>query len=196
MKRIILTTFTLISVLAVSKVSAQNQLKIGIGDGMIYNDIFEITDGITDIMGNIFTNQNYHTDTDVSVPYLFVDYRFSLSETVNLGAQVGYLGLKSTTTVHDTDGNKLSEANTKSNVILVMPAIDVRYFKANKFKMYGNLMAGVGFTTSTSDGESDSGSGFVFQVNPIGLSYGEKTSVFLEAGIGASIFNGGVSFTF
>lgn len=196
MKRILLSMIiSSMSIFACQQLKAQSQLKVGLGDGAIYNGLFNFADDIGSVMGAIFTGHDFKSDTKVSVPYIFVDYRYSLSDKVSIGAQLGYMGLQSKIKVFEKNGDLLSDVKTNSSIFIVMPGIDVRYFKINKFKMYGNLMAGMSFSSSKVEGETESDSGFVFQFNPVGFSYGESTAVFLEAGVGASIFNGGVRFS-
>ncbi|QTV06937.1 hypothetical protein [Faecalibacter bovis] len=160
------------------KAQETSELKIGIGDAITFE--------ILSAMENIFTGHAGGVDTSMIFPYVFVDYRFPISERSKIGIQAGYYNYNGTINPH---GNEL-----KSSAFTLLPGIDYRYLQKNKFKMYGNAMIGVSFLSSKYDGDNHSDVIFAFQVNPLGFSYGENTAVFAELGIGISIFNAGLKF--
>lgn len=169
------------------------QIKVGVGDGTMLStgDLFiNAFDAIILPITGVTREDNYST----SYPYIFVDYRYGLSEIVGLGLQVGFMGIKNEATIKNINNGSTKNMTYNSSYVAVMPGVDVRYYQNNKFKLYGNAMLGMLFMNRETDTGKQDVTGFMFQVNPIGASYGDKIAVFAEAGFGISIANLGVRF--
>ena len=128
------------------------------------------------------------------MPYIFAEYRYPVSEIVQVGLQVGYSNLKWTTTYYDADGTYADESNY--SYFLVMPGAEIRYVQREKMKLYGNFMIGVATVKHDLQEDTYKNSGMIFQLNPIGISYGDRIAGFAEMGVGFSLFNAGVKFNF
>ena len=78
--------------------------------------------------------------TQSQTPYFFVDYRYPLSEVVHIGLQTGYTTMSQDLSRYSVTpyGFNLIEGTEKNKIFIVMPGIDVRYFKSNNFSLYGN----------------------------------------------------------
>lgn len=171
-----------------------HELKIGVGDSSMLTSSNQIVNAFENFFSAILLMGTSEDDYKVKTPYLFADYRYPLSETVKIGLQVGFGSVENNKTSTYIDGSQLSKKFTY-NYFTVMPGIDVRYFKKNLFTMYGNANLGVSFTTvKDSNNEKESTTGFSFQINPVGLSYGDKIAGFIEGGIGISFVNAGIKF--
>lgn len=184
-KYLIILLFTT-SFFSTLKAQETSELKIGIGDAITFELIFAIEDVFIDI----FSGNHRASDTTMNFPYVFVDYRYPISDRAKVGLQAGYYSYKGTVTASGTT----SKHELKNSAFVLLPGIDYRYLQKNKFKMYGNAMAGVTFINSKHDSENYSDAIFIFQVNPLGFSYGDNTAVFAELGVGISILNAGLKF--
>ena len=183
------------------KAQESSELSVGVGDGFAYEFFYEFEDIISKVFSSITTGHYFTEDVSVSTPYLFLDYRKPISDRMKIGGQIGYYAYSGTTTEY-TFGQSVYEVyDVKKSVFVIMPGLDYTYIQRNKFRLYGNLMAGLGIATSEVNGRMDrlrngeeNNVLFVFQVNPIGLSYGENFMIFAEGGIGISLVNAGLRF--
>lgn len=171
-----------------------SEIKIGIGDATTFEALFDLENIVVDIFDAIFTGNTHQSHLSMDFPYLFVDYRFPLSNKVKIGAQVGYFGYSGTTQTFNRENFLIDQKDVKNSIVTFMPGLDYRYFERNKFKMYGNVMLGLAFISTKYDGDKESDTNFIYQINPIGFSYGDNTSIFAEFGLGVSIANLGVKF--
>lgn len=199
-KYFIVLLFTTLTNLNV-KAQESSEISIGIGDGIAYELFFAFEGMVKDLIPSLVFGHYFTEEVDVSTPYIFVDYRRPVSERMKVGAQIGFYSYKGTTTEYSFPNTVYETYDVKRSMYVIMPGLDFTYLKRNKFKFYGNAIAGIGIATSEARGRTDRARYgeendviFAFQVNPIGLSYGENFKVFAEGGLGFSIANVGLRF--
>ena len=168
------------------KAQETSELKIGIGDAAT----FEVLFAMENVFVEIFTGHVGDIDTEMNFPYVFIDYRFPISDRSKIGLQAGYYSYNGIV----NRANETLRYEIKNSAFTLLPGIDYRYLQKNKFKMYGNAMIGVSFLSTKYEGSKNSDAIFIFQINPVGISYGDKTAVFAELGLGISVFNAGLKF--
>lgn len=183
------------------KAQESSEISVGVGDGVTYELFFEFEGLINGLIPSITKGHYFTEDVSVSTPYIFLDYRRPVSDRMKLGAQIGYYAYKGTSTEYSFNREIYEVYDVKRSAFVIMPGLDYTYYQRNKFKFYGNVMAGVGITNSEAKGTmntsrygEDNNVIFAFQVNPIGLSYGENFKFFAEGGLGFSIVNAGIRF--
>lgn len=193
----------LFTILTHYNVNAQErgELSIGVGDGIAYEFFFEFESIVSHLVPSMISGHSFTEDVSVNTPYLFLDYRKPLSDRLKVGGQIGYYAYNGTTTEYSVGQTVYDVYDVKKSVFVLMPGIDYSYIQRNKFRFYGNLMLGIGIASSEVNGTMDRSKRgeennvlFAFQVNPIGLSYGDQFKVFAEGGIGISLVNAGIRF--
>ncbi len=171
----------------------QQSIKMGVGDNFLLQAAIQFTDLTSNFVSIIFGDGYQESRIKTSVPYVFADYRYPVSEIVSVGAQVGYTDFTRHLTYYED--TTTTEA-VRYQYFVLMPGAEVRYRQRDKLKMYGNFMMGVASIKSSSSTANDSGLGFAFQLNPFGVSYGDRIAGFAEVGIGYSLFQAGIKFSF
>jgi len=193
MKKIIFLLLFL-NFLNFSKAQENSELKIGIGDAGFYDVIFNLENAMMSVIDQIFTGNHRVSNVDMDFPLLFVDYRLPISDRMKVGGQFGYFGYSGTSSTYNSQNILIQQHDINSSIFILMPGLDYRYYQRNKFKLYGNIMVGVAFTNYKFDNDSDSDANFIFQINPLGVSFGDRTAFFAELGLGISLANAGVKF--
>ena len=120
-------------------------------------------------------------------------YRYTVNRRLRVGLDVAFAQVtgKTTLTGEQTPSIKEKELN-----FIVLPAVELVYYRRNLFELYGSAAAGINLTRYEENGltplgkqsarpDSRFGKDFAFQMNPIGLSVGNnRIAGFVEAGIG------------
>lgn len=194
---LLFTTLTTFNLTAQEK----SELSIGVGDGTAYELFFEFEGLIPSLIPSIISGHQFSEHVSVSTPYIFIDYRTPISDRLKIGGQIGYYSYKGTTTEHKSGQGIIETYDVSRTMYVLMPGIDYTYIQRRKFRFYGNLMVGIGFATSEARGTvdrsrygEDNNILFSFQVNPIGISFGDSFKVFAEGGVGISLVNAGIRF--
>ena len=204
MKNYYLLFLLLTSLSSFVKAQKSSEISVGVGDGSLYEMMFSFEKLVFDIIPqSVVFEHNFREDVNVDTPYIFVDYRYQVSNRLTVGGQVGYFAYSGTTTETTKQGTIYEIYDIDRSVFTIMPTLDYSYLKRNKFNFYGSFKFGVGITSSEVKGRLDhlkdgeeSNVMAVYQINPIGISYGERVKVFAEGGIGISVVNAGLRFKF
>lgn len=115
-----------------------------------------------------------------------VGYRYYVNPRFNVGGDISYMRNKTDYTL--TKGTDVRQGERQNNFYMVMPTAEYLYMNRPKVQLYGNLGVGVlslsGHSTVTTDRHDYSATTVAFQVNPIGVRFGQRFGGFAELGFG------------
>lgn len=184
-------------VLAASLVlQAQHILKMGIADNLSIQAGQKISNSAKNIAGIMFGEPYSDLRFRTQVPYLFLEYQYPVSEVVKIGAQAGYSKFtKSLIYPPSSSGSAEVVDAAQYSYFLVMPAVEVRYHQRGNTTVYGHYMLGLASVAEINGDYRTQNMGLAFQLNPIGISYGNKLAFIGDLGFGLSIFTAGLKYT-
>lgn len=166
-------------------------VRVAISDGFLLNMSSLLGMGLSDVV-----IRSERTDSKSSGVWE-VGYRYSYNR-FRLGADICYAGISSKVVYWD-DKNEVKKENYR--FFMLMPAMEVSYYKKKYFEMYGMACVGVAFSSYSMEGlgvESKFDNSFAFQINPVAMRFGNnRVAAFIEAGIGyKGFFTVGVNMNF
>jgi len=130
-------------------------------------------------------------------------YHYDVNNSWSLGAEVGYQHDETSQKVINTDTGAIRTIKKNTDAIMIMGLAKLNYYIGTNgaFEFYGNLYAGAIILRVNGNGRKlgveGSSTTFSFQVNPIGLRYGNALSGMLELGFGMKgIFTLGIGYNF
>ena len=163
--------------------SAQvNRHEINAGVGLFTTS--EIVDIFADVLTTGLTNGAYRSSNSTYTGAFHLGYKYRLSDRISAGATVLYEHSKSDALLNDEEKGEF-----KNNYYTLAAEMDYRYLSKGNLSLYGTLGAGATlyaqkYAANNGDKDSNDTVHFNFQVTPIGIKYGSKIGVFMEAGFG------------
>jgi hypothetical protein len=182
--------------------AGMSDLRIQVRDGLPLAFINAFTIGLTDAFSNSFSDWDIKREGESSVSGLWsIGYRYYVAPRFNIGADIGYMKFNADYLLTKGAEERKGERNT--TFLLALPNAEYVYLNKPKVQLYGNLGLGMIHLSGHSDVAGDgqpydySASTFAFQVNPIGVRFGQRFGGFAELGFGLKgIFSAGFSARF
>jgi len=185
------------------KKSARNELRVSISDGIPINLVVGIGEAFGDItsqvISSVFFNQYSTKNIDsytqgVPLP-IGLQYSYRIEPFLSVGVDYSYLGFTDVKNYEVQNDNKdLMDIYRKKRYHFFHGTIRYDYMQKRNFALYGKLGAGFLFynysyvakVNEVAENNRDSyGLAFSGQVNPIGISFGNKNiGGYAELGIG------------
>lgn len=195
MKKAIVFFCVFLSVCFGSRAVAQtselkHELRFQISDGIPLAVINGITMSLTDAFSSSFSDYKIKRTGESPMPLVYgLGYRYHVTPRFNVGLDLGYMQFKADYELKK-EGD-VQEGTRKTNFVLILPSAEYAYMSKRKVRLYGNASAGVTTLSGTSsvgaaaNNDKDySSTVFAFQINPIGVRYGERFGGFAELGFG------------
>lgn len=182
-----------------------HEISFEVNDAIPVSILFAFGDIAEGIVNNLIGNKEKVSSSGNSTPFLSLNYNYFVSEKFAVGMNVGYFSDNSKKTYRDKSTDELTYTSDKTSLITITPNIKFIYVKKNRFQFYGRALAGVGLKTEKTKvrnstetvSKKDNDPWFIFQVMPIGLSYGGDFAVYGEFGFGVKgLFGLGVRYQF
>lgn len=170
----------------------RGEVSIMVSDAIPTTLAFGLFDDLSETLKATFEGYTKETK-DKSVPGMIsAGYTRKVNNWLAVGGDVGLTHFSNEVTLISNDTRPNEHVDRKTTAFLIMPTGKFYYVQKRKLNLYGLLGAGAMFAnkteTSRSMTEKEKLSGFVFQVNPIGIRVGERFGGFAELGFGMKGF--------
>src|SRR5690606_20456350 len=173
---------------------AQQDNHIYIGYGVA--SVRSIENALEDLIITTATGGSLTSANDKNSGTIFAGYRNYVSEKLEVGGTVIFERAS-----RDVLSNSEYTGSVASNTYAILAELKYNYFNHPRFRLHSGIGAGLAHSRiSTKDDaktEKDKVTSFAYQVDAIGVSYGEKFSISLNAGFGyKGIVNAVVAYGF
>ncbi len=195
MKNAIVFFCVFLSVCICSRAVAQireskHELRFQISDGIPLAVVNGITMALTDAFSSSFNDYKIKRTGESTMPLVYgLGYRYHVSPRVNVGLDLGYMQFDADYELKKD--NDRQSGTRKTNFVLILPTAEYAYMNKRKVQLYGNASVGLATLSgkssvgaSANNDKDYSSTVFAFQVNPIGVRYGERFGGFAELGFG------------
>lgn len=164
-----------------------NEIRVQISDGLPLTIVSAFTIGLADAFSNSYSDYDIEREDNNAFSGVWsVGYRYYVTPRFNVGGDISYMRNKTDYTL--TKGTDVRQGERQNNFYMVMPTAEYLYMNRPKVQLYGNLGVGVlslsGHSTVTTDRHDYSATTVAFQVNPIGVRFGQRFGGFAELGFG------------
>lgn len=179
---------------AISPIKGQTQqgmseIRLQVSDGFPLALINSLTIGLSDAFSSAFSDYTIKREGESSVPGLWgIAYRYYVTPRFSVGLDAGYMQYSASYSLKKSDDEREGERKTK--FIVALPTAEYSYLNKEKVQLYGNIGLGLtsmsGHSTVSGDGSryDYSAASFAFQLNPIGVRFGQRFGGFAELGFG------------
>lgn len=165
-----------------------SEIRLQGSDGLPLSAINGLTIGLSDAFGS-FGDYSIKRDGGSSLPGLWgIGYRYYVSPRFSVGLDMGFMKYSASYTLKKADDKRQGER--KTNFIVALPTAEYSYLNKQKVQLYGNIGVGItsvsGHSTVSRDGDLHdySATTVAFQLNPIGVRFGQRFGGFAELGFG------------
>jgi len=156
-----------------------NHMYIGYGVASVRS----IENALEDLIITGATGGSLTTANDKNSGTIFAGYRNYVSEKLEVGGTVIFERAS-----NDILSDSEYTGSVSSNTYAILAELKYNYINHTRFRLHSGIGAGLAHSRiSTKDNaktEKDKTTNFAYQVDAIGVSYGEKFSVSLNAGFG------------
>lgn len=164
-----------------------SEIRVQISDGLPLTIVSAFTIGLADAFSNSYSDYDIEREDNNAFSGVWsVGYRYYVTPRFNVGGDISYMRNKTDYTL--TKGTDVRQGERQNNFYMVMPTAEYLYMNRPKVQLYGNLGVGVlslsGHSTVTTDRHDYSATTVAFQVNPIGVRFGQRFGGFAELGFG------------
>lgn len=184
-----------------SRESISNEISLGVGL-MTTGQVVNLFESVFDAMND---SENMNTNMAIFGPAFTVQYLYTLTDHISVGANVVYQQSTGVQAIVDNVSAEMGDTSMSGTpyvfagkYITFMPTAKLYWFNKDHFAMYTRLSIGGTYRMENENGVSNNTFMFNGQLSPVCIEFGGlQFRGFLEEGLGAngSIF-GGVKYSF